>query len=233
MQPHELARIKSVFGTDRIAAKARPLIQDQAIKWALDGAKSPGDFANRWEYFTRVALPEARAEVARSGLAIPRGKNLDIMAAEHVLEPAQWTQMTAKLAAREEAVQKLAGTGWVNIGEHAGADAVRANGTRLTFGSDTSAAYHVQAHYGELAPTEAAAAAASPSEQTASYVASARRTVVDGTFVGASAREGATTLTFNRKITDPVTNAVTVVETKVIVRDQYALIATHGRPLGP
>ena len=70
------------------------------------------------------------------------------------------------------------------------------------------------------------------SEQTAAYIASARRAIVEGRLVGQEVREGATTLTFSRTVTESATGGVTVVETKVIVREQYALIATHGRPLG-
>ena len=162
MEPHELRRIKTVFGgSPRIPKSTIPIIQQKGIRWALDGVKSPGNFADRWEYFQRVAFKEARADVAAAHQPLPRGKGLDVVAAEYLAEPAQWAKMTARLQAREEAVQKLAGIGWVDIGEHAGVDAVKANASRLTFGNDTAAAYHVADHYKELAPAEAAAAGAS------------------------------------------------------------------------
>jgi hypothetical protein len=77
MEPHELRRIKTVFGgSPRIPKSTIPIIQQKGIRWALDGVKSPGNFADRWEYFQRVAFKEARADVAAAHQPSPRGKGL-------------------------------------------------------------------------------------------------------------------------------------------------------------
>ncbi|WP_344802413.1 hypothetical protein, partial [Microlunatus ginsengisoli] len=67
--------------------------------------------------------------------------------------------------------------------------------------------------------------------QTAAYIASARRTVAEGTFLGATSNEGAMSYLFARSVAGPG-GVVTKLETRVIVRENWALIATHGKPLG-
>ncbi len=66
MEAHELGRLKSVFGTDRLPKAANDILKEPGVRWALDGAKSPGDVANRWEYFTRVKFRDVRRSVAEA-----------------------------------------------------------------------------------------------------------------------------------------------------------------------
>jgi len=67
--------------------------------------------------------------------------------------------------------------------------------------------------------------------QTSASIASARRTITEGKLLAATPGNGATTYTFGRSVAGPG-GVVTRLETKVIVRENWALTATHGEPMG-
>jgi hypothetical protein len=221
-----------VLGANRLPKEARDLLTEPGVNWALSGAgDSPGVFLDRWEYFTRVKWKEERDAVAKAALGgLYRNKNLNRVTAELMAEPAKWGQLTKQLEDAQAAINKLAGKGWVDLGARVDANTVRAGASQLSFGGETAAAYHVQAHYLELAPTEVVGVT-DVVGQTSAYIGSARRTIAEGRFLGATSRNGAMTYVFERSVPGPG-GAVTQLQTKVIVRENWALIATHGKPLG-
>ncbi|HSK98565.1 MAG TPA: hypothetical protein VK891_18200, partial [Euzebyales bacterium] len=196
-------------------------LQTPAVRWAADGAADPTDFVNRWEY-----LRDRFVDI-RKGLN-PRdfpNQNLDAVAAQRLAADAGIAGLDATLAADRAAVRNMAGTGWIQVGS-ADVAAVKANASSLTFGSETGGAYHFRKHLDELpASAQAAAAQGSPERQFSVYLGDARRTIRDG--VGAVDAQDARNLIFTRTVTEPggVTRTMT---TRVVVRDGWALITTHG-----
>jgi hypothetical protein len=115
-------------------------------------------------------------------------------------------------------MRDLGGIGWAELGEAATEESIKKNATRLAFGSDANAAYHPLKHLGEL-PIAERPAGESFSDAAAAYLASARRTIAEGTAV-VEADGDATRIFYTRRTADR--------EMKVIVigRDRWALIAS-------
>jgi hypothetical protein len=233
LAPHEIARLKKVMGANRLPKEAKDVLTRPAIDWSLAGAgDSPGAFVDRWEYFTRVKWKEERDLVAKAAQGgMYRNQNLNKVTAELMAQPAKLAELTKQLEEAQKAISQLAGKGWVDLGARIDASTIKAGASQLSFGGETAAAYHVQAHYGELALAELAPAGTGVVGQTSAYIGSARRTITEGRFLGAASSNGAMTYTFGRSVTGPG-GVVTHLETKVIVRENWALIATHGKPLG-
>ena len=233
LAPHEIDRVQKVMGANRLPKEARDILTRPGVDWALAGAgDSAGEFVNRWEYFSRVKWKEEREAVgiaARGGAY--RNQNLDRVTAGLMANPAKMAELTQQLGDAQKAINQLAGKGWVDLGARVDANTVKASASQLTFGGETAAAYHVQVHYAELAPVELAPPGTGVVGQTSAYIGSARRTIAEGRFLGVEPRHGALTYTFERSVPGPG-GLVTRLQTKVVVRDGWALIATHSKPLG-
>lgn len=223
MEQFELGRIKATLGNNKLPTKARGPLQEKAARWAVDGAKSPGDLANQWEYFKTQYDETWEGLTAAESL----NKSKDAAAAQKML--GRWDDFTAGLLTKQAQVRDLGGIGWVRL-DKSDAASVQSVAQRLTFGSETAATYHPLKHADELPLAEAAAPGTGLTEQYAAYLASARRTIVEGKVFGTPRVEGgAMTIMFRRSVTEPG-GIVKELQTVVKVKDDWALIASHGKP---
>jgi len=102
---------------------------------------------------------------------------------------------------------------------------VRRSSSEMTFGTDTTTAYHVRKHGKELAPSEAAPAA-DFERSLAAYSGSARRTIATGDATVNELGHGMLSISFTRTVRD--TDGARQMTTQVFVRDGHALITTYG-----
>ncbi|GAB1693635.1 DUF4157 domain-containing protein [Krasilnikovia sp. M28-CT-15] len=214
IQPHELGRIRTLADGGGLSKKVPAEVRQKAAEWAANGATSPGNFVDRWEFFkTRVD------DVALTlDPALYRNQNLKVVAARQLTDDV--TLLNTVFTSRAQSMRELGGIGWADLGAPAGADLVKGNATRLSFGSEANAAYHPVKHRAELPLSERAAPDAAFDAQASAYLASARRTVAEGALASAETSEGATRMVFKRTTEGVEMTAM------VITRDQYALIAS-------
>jgi hypothetical protein len=193
-------------------------VREKAARWAADGAASPNDFVDRWEFFKKQVDEKAKT------LTDPQYANVNKKAAAAKLLTDDVSLINTALTQRADVMRNLGGLGWADVGQAATPDLVRGNATKLTFGGETNAAYHPDKHFSELPLSEQGQASTFEGRAQA-YLASARRTVAEGDLVKVEdAAEGAKRMFFKR------TSEGKELSTIVITRDNWALIASHGKP---
>ncbi|UZN03704.1 DUF4157 domain-containing protein [Cellulomonas sp. S1-8] len=194
--------------------------RQKAATWAADGAASPNDFVDRWEFFKKQVDETAKT------LTAPQYANVNKKAAAAKILTDDITLVETALTTRAGTMRDLGGLGWADVDGIATPELVRGNATKLTFGSETNAAYHPDKHFSEL-PLSEQGTASTPAGRAQAYLASARRTVSDGALVKVEdAGEGALRMVFKRS------SEGKDVQTIVITRENWALIASHGKPGG-
>ncbi len=217
--PHEAARLKTVFGNNPLPRKAQPIVEKAAAQWTVNGATEPIEVVNRWEYL------KTRWDDIKAGLnpADYPNQSLDIVTANKLTEELGLGKLTQQLEGDVESVNALVGAGWRPLPASGDVAAgVRAITQELTFGSDTTTAYHVRKHCDELSLAELADPAGPFDTSLAAYVGSARRTIASGT-VTAEGERGISALVFTRIVKD-AKGTETAMTAKVYVRDGYGLI---------
>ncbi len=220
VQPHEVDRLRKL---GNVSKKINAETSKKLYAWAADGAKTPGDFANRVD-FMKLELADTRELVAREPAKYP-GRNYDDAAAAQLASEKGIEGLTQVMKDQAQAVRDLAGIGWADLGAPASEASVRAAATRLTFGSD-SATYHVGKHLADLGKAEAAAPGAGLAQQSSAYLASARRTVAEGNLAVNAPSGGVTKFVFSRTV-EAVDGTMVKLDTIVYARDNFALIASH------
>jgi hypothetical protein len=97
----------------------------------------------------------------------------------------------------------------------------------MSFGTETTTAYHARKHgFTELPPAESPAAGSGFEPTMAAYVGGARRTVARGTVAAAEIENGTGSITFTRVVRD-ASGAQHRMTAQVFVRDGRALISTY------
>lgn len=231
---HEANRLRTVLSGNGFPGKAGPEVPRVAGAWAAEGIERPLDFVNRWEY-ARMRFIEIEAELARTGVAVPAGMSRRRMAADALVAEIRAGTVTADLATESGLVRSLAGRGFTHVGGTTADEVVgglRENARALSFGDETSTAYHVHKHGDELPAVETPAGGGFEAMLSA-YVGGARRTVAGGTVRTAEIVNGTGPVTFVRVVREADGTRVEMTAL-VYVREGRGVISSYqGKVLGP
>lgn len=229
---HEAGRLQTVLSGNNFPKKAGREVGPEVARWAADGADGPTEFVNRWEY----ARQRYQAiELGLDDAAVPAGTSPRRVAADHLVAEIRGGGLTARLTAETGRVRAIAGSGWTPVSGTTAdeiAASVRAHANELTFGTETTTAYHVHKHGDELSLLERPAAGARFDAELGAYVGSARRTIATGDVVPGEFTGGAGGLTFTRVVEDAAGVRRTMTA-RVYVRDGHALVTTYGGAAAP
>ncbi len=224
---HEAARLKTVLASNGLPKRARAIAERAAAQWAAEGINDATAFINRWEYL------RTRFKSIRSGLdpAAHPNKSLDLVAGEMLVADIHAGHLGRQLASDIHAVQKLTGRGWTPVtgtSQDELVSSLKARANEMTFGTDTSTAYHTRKHAAkELAPSELPVAEGAGFDALlASYVGSARRTIANGTPITVDIADGTGNLVFERMVPNGPGESYKMT-VRIFVRDGYALITTY------
>ncbi len=229
---HEARRLQGVLTNNKFPKKAGPDVGPEVARWAADGADGPTEFVNRWEY----ARQRYQAiELGLDDAAVPAGTSPRRVAADMLVAEIRGGGLTTRLTAETGRVRAIAGSGWTPVtGTTADeiAASVRARADQVTFGTETTTAYHVHKHGGELALAERPAAGAGFDAELGAYLGSARRTVAAGDVAAEEFTGGVGNLVFTRLVED-ADGVRRVMTARVFVRDGHALVTTYGGAVVP
>lgn len=191
----EVSRIRNVLTSNKFPKKAGTEVGPAVARWAADGANSPVQFWQRWEY-----ARERYKIISATNTSPPAGSiSSRRVAADRLVAEINSGQMTTMLNQKNARVRALAGSGTTNVSGTTSDDilsSVRAKSNDFTFGSETSTSYHMHKHLDELPESALPAAPGNFDLSLSSYIGHARQTIATGEVSGGELVDGARTFVF-------------------------------------
>ncbi|MEU6033909.1 hypothetical protein ABZ801_00710 [Actinomadura sp. NPDC047616] len=208
------------------SSKVKDTLHPAAVRFAMDGAADPREFAHRYEYF-KARYDEYRRYLKEHD---PRGEthkgqSRALAAAEWVLNEDLNSHLNNDVAAARRARPHTHATLDPELTGRSLEQSVRAHADDIGMGSDTSAAYHARKHYHEVGVS------AQSGHVVDDYLKSAERTIGQGALVKDElSSSGSRQMVFHREVIGADGNPRTVEAVVYVKPNGETVLATYGEP---